>query len=208
MSGSPEEVIDEHVVVGYPNERGSEAPLELGEGARLRRGTILYAASRIGRRLTTGHNVVIREECTIGDDVSVWSNSVVDYGCELADGVKIHTNCYVAQFTRLGEGVFLAPGVSLANDLYPGRADSAEAMAGPTIEAGAQIGVNATVLPYVRIGEGALVGAGAVVTRDVEPHTVVVGSPAQPRGSTRELPRIDERVQTVEGRRALLGGRA
>lgn len=210
MSGSPTDVpgavIDDGVVVGYGNERGRQAPLQLGPGARLRRGTIIYAASTIGSGLNTGHNVIIREECSIGRDVSVWSNSVIDYGCEIEDEVKIHTNCYVAQFSRLGAGAFLAPGVSLANDLYPGREDSADAMAGPTIGAGAQLGVNATVLPFVRIGEGALVGAGAVVTRDVEPHTVVAGSPATPRGSTRDLPPIDDRLRVVEERRRLPGG--
>jgi UDP-3-O-[3-hydroxymyristoyl] glucosamine N-acyltransferase len=205
---TPDAGIDEGVVVGYPNERGPQVGLELGPGARLRRGTIIYAASRIGRGLATGHNVVIREECTIGDDVSVWSNSVIDYGCEVGDDVKIHANCYVAQFTWIGAGAFLAPGVTLANDLYPGRDDSAAAMAGPTIEAGAQLGVNVTVLPYVTIGAGALVGAGAVVTRDVEPGTVVIGSPATPRGSTRDLPGIDDRVRTVDGRHRLLGGTA
>ena len=56
----------------------------------------------------------------LGDDVSIWSNTVIDYGTVIGDGVKIHCNCYVAQYTEIGEGAFLAPGVSIANDLYPG----------------------------------------------------------------------------------------
>ena len=129
--------------------RGTGAgPLVLGAGARLRSGTVLYDGTTIGRRLQTGHGVVIREGCEIGDDVSVWSNSVIDYGCRIGDRVKIHCNCYVAQYTELEDDVFLAPGVTIANDLYPGDERSAQLMAGPRIGAGAQIGVNVTILPY------------------------------------------------------------
>ena len=73
----------------------------IGPARRLRSGTVLYAGSRIGERFQTGHHVVVREECEIGDDVSIWSNTVVDYGCRIGDRVKIHSNCYVAQFTEI-----------------------------------------------------------------------------------------------------------
>ena len=76
----------------------------------LRSGSVLYLGSRIGARFQAGHNVVIREECEIGDDVSVWSNSVIDYGCRIGDRVKIHSNCYVAQFSEIEDEAFLAPG--------------------------------------------------------------------------------------------------
>jgi acetyltransferase-like isoleucine patch superfamily enzyme len=123
--------------------------------------------------------VVIREQNEIGDRLSVWNNTVIDYGCRIGNGVKIHSNCYIAQFTEIQDGVFLAPGVTIANDPHPGCPQSAECMRGPIIEAGAQIGVNVTILPMVRIGARALVGSGAVVTRDVPPETVVYGNPAR-----------------------------
>lgn len=172
-------VADPDVTVGYPSDRPVDQPLRLGPGARLRSGTVLYGGSTVGARLSTGHNVVIREQSVLGDDVSVWSNSVVDYGCRIGNGVKIHSNCYVAQFSEIEDGAFLAPGVCFANDLYPGSEASADAMRGPHVGAGAQIGVNVTVLPYVRIGAGAIIGAGSVVVHDVEPGVVVVGSPAR-----------------------------
>jgi UDP-3-O-[3-hydroxymyristoyl] glucosamine N-acyltransferase len=136
---------DNGVLVGYPVSRASAEPLVLGAGARLRSGTVLYDGSTIGRGLQTGHGVVIREACEVGDDVSVWTNSVIDYGCRIGDRVKIHCNCYVAQFSELEDDVFLAPGVTIANDLYPGDQRSAQLMAGPRIGAGAQIGVNVTI---------------------------------------------------------------
>lgn len=185
---------DPDVIIGYPSGRPCAQELVLGAGARIRGGSVLYLGSRIGARLQTGHHVIVREECSIGDDVAIWSNSVMDYGCRVGDRVKIHTNCYIAQFTEIEDDAFLAPGVTIANDLYPGRADSAAAMSGPRIGAGAQIGVNATILPYVRIGAGCLVGAGAVVTRDLPPGSVAAGNPATVRRAVSELPPISERM--------------
>lgn len=164
----------------------------------LRCGTVVYSGCTIGERLETGHNVVIREDCVLGDDVSIWSNTVIDYGTVIGDRVKIHCNCYVAQYTEIGEGAFLAPGVSIANDLYPGQEDSREVMSGPWIGAGAQLGVNATVLPFVRIGEGAIVGAGSVVTRDLEPGSVAFGNPARVRGRVEDLMPVAERVEGAD----------
>lgn len=189
--------IDDGVTVGYPATRaggGDVAPLLLGAGARLRSGTTLYDGSVIGAGLQTGHGVVVREDCVLGDNVSVWSNTVIDYGCRIGNRVKIHCNCYVAQFSEIGDDAFLAPGVTIANDLYPGDARSAAMMGGPTIGAGAQIGVNVTILPYVRIGAGAIVGAGSVVTRDLPPGVVAFGNPAVVRRRVADLPPIEHRL--------------
>ena len=186
--------VDQGVLLAYPSDRAASIELELGRDARLRSGTVVYAGTRVGDRFSTGHHVVIREECEIGDDVSIWSNSVVDYGCRVGDGVKIHTGCYVAQFSQLEPGSFLAPGVSFANDLYPGDPASAEVMSGPVVGEGAQLGVNVTLLPFVRVGAGCLVGAGSVVTRDLPPGAVAYGNPAVVRGWVRELTDIEERV--------------
>jgi acetyltransferase-like isoleucine patch superfamily enzyme len=183
--------------IGYAAERTGAPALVLGPDARIRSGSVLYQGSRIGARLQTGHNVVIREGCEIGDDVSVWSNSVVDYACRIGSSVKIHSNCYVAQYTEIGDGAFLAPGVTVANDLYPGQAASAAVMSGPWIGPGAQIGVNATILPFVRIGPGCLIGAGAVVARDIPEGTVAFGNPARVHGMVRDLPAIETRVGPV-----------
>jgi acetyltransferase-like isoleucine patch superfamily enzyme len=192
---APAAAADLDVIIGYPVSRADAGPLVLGPGAALRSGTVLYDGTTIGRGLQTGHGVVVREGCLIGDDVSIWSNSVVDYGCRIGNRVKIHCNCYVAQFTELEDDVFLAPGVTIANDLYPGDERSAQLMAGPRIGAGAQIGVNVTILPFVRIGAGALIGAGSVVTRDIPAGVVAFGNPAVPHRQVAQLPVMDTRVE-------------
>lgn len=154
--------------------------LRLGPKAVVRAGTTIYVGSQIGAGLETGHGVVIREQNIIGDHFSVWNNTTIDYGSVIGNNVKIHANCYIAQFTTIEDDVFMAPGVTIANDPHPGCAFSKKCMRGPTIKRGAQIGVNVTILPMVTIGEGAVVGSGSVVSRDVPPHTVVYGNPARP----------------------------
>jgi acetyltransferase-like isoleucine patch superfamily enzyme len=186
--------LDPDVLVNYPPSRGVNAELHMGAGAVLRSGTVIYGGSTIGTRLLTGHHVVVREECEIGDDVSIWSNTVVDYGCRIGHRVKIHSNCYVAQYTEIGDDAFLAPGVTIANDLYPGNRKSADHMAGPSIGVGAQIGVNVTILPFVRIGQYSLIGAGSVVTRDVPAGSVAFGNPARVTGEVGALRDVASRV--------------
>lgn len=191
--------IDSSAIVGYPSSRNVSRGLVLGHDPHLRSGTVIYVGSHIGVRFETGHNVVVREDCRIGDDVSVWSNSVIDYGCLIGDRVKIHANCYIAQFTEIGDDAFLAPGVTIANDLYPGQTASAEVMCGPWIGPGAQIGVNVTILPFVRIGARCLIGAGSVVSRDIPDGCVAFGNPARVRGDVRQLPAIGTRIDSVTG---------
>ena len=188
---------DPSAIIGYPSARKEPSDLVVGPAARIRSGTVVYFGSHIGARFQTGHNVVVREDCRIGDDVSVWSNTVVDYGCRIGNHVKIHSNCYIAQFTEIEDGAFLAPGVTIANDLYPGQAVSAAMMSGPHIGAGAQVGVNVTILPFVRIGAGCLIGAGAVVARDIPDGCVAFGNPATVRGRVPDLQAIETRVHAV-----------
>jgi acetyltransferase-like isoleucine patch superfamily enzyme len=193
--------VDDGVLVGYPVSRRPGRPLLLGTGARLRSGTVLYDASRIGPDFETGHGVVVREDCEIGAHVSIWSNTVVDYGCRIGNRVKIHANCYIAQFTLLEDDAFLAPGVTIANDLYPGDERSARLMTGPHIGAGAQIGVNVTILPFVRIGAGAMIGSGSVVTRNIPAGMVAYGNPAVPHRRVADLPGIEDRIAAMTAAR-------
>jgi acetyltransferase-like isoleucine patch superfamily enzyme len=185
---------DDDVQVGYPSGRGTHEQPSIGANARLRSGTVIYDGVDIGDRFQTGHHVIVREECTIGNDVSIWSNSIVDYGCTIGDGVKIHCNCYIAQFSHIARDVFIAPGVTFANDLYPGFPESANNMLGPFIDEGAQIGVNATILPFVTIGKGTIIGAGSVVTSSIPAGKVAFGCPAVPVRNVAELHDIKQRV--------------
>ncbi len=171
---------DPNVLIGYRTGRKiADYALHLGTHAQLRSGTVIYGGSTIGDHFQSGHNVVIREQNTLGDFVQIWNNTTIDYGCTIGNHVKIHTNCYIAQYTTMEDDVFLAPGVTIANDIHPGCAYSAECMRGPTLKRGVQIGVNVTITPYVTIGEYSVIGSGAVVTKDVPPYSLVVGNPGR-----------------------------
>ena len=153
------------MLLGYPSGRpGVAGDTRIGAGARIRAGSIIYAAVEIGEDFETGHHAIVREENRIGSHCTIWNNSTIDYGCVIGDRVKIHCNVYIAQFTTIEDDVFLAPGVTIANDPHP---ICTKCMQGPTIRRGARIGVNVTLLPLITIGENALVGAGSVVTADV-----------------------------------------
>jgi len=172
--------IDEDALIGYlPSRKVETLRLSLGRNAVIRSGSVIYAGSSIGPGFETGHGVIVREQNRIGADVKVWNHTTIDYGCTLGDGVRLHVNCYLAQYTTLEDEVFFAPGVTVANDLHPGRDYSKRIMRGPTLRRGAQVGVNVTLLPYVTIGEGAMIGAGSVVTKDVPDGMLAYGNPAR-----------------------------
>jgi len=182
-------IVDDGVIFNAASGRQSASlqPLVLGHDARIRSGSVLYAGTRIGNYLETGHHVVIREENAIGHHVSIWNNTTIDYGCRIGNHVKIHCNGYIAQYSVLEDGVFLAPGVIFANDLFPGSKESGVVLQGPILEKGVQVGVNCTILPGVRIGAYSLIGAGSVVTRNIPPRSVVWGNPARLHKQTSDL---------------------
>lgn len=176
---------DPDVILGYlTGRRIDDLTLRIGPGARIRSGTVIYAGTTIGANLQTGHGVVIREQNTIGNNLNIWNNSTIDYGCTIGNNVKIHCNVYVAQYTILEDNVFLAPGVSIANDPHP---LCGLCMQGPTVKRGARIGVNVTLLSHITIGEGALIGAGSVVTQDIPPYSVAYGNPARVHKTVHDL---------------------
>jgi len=177
--------IDPGVILGYRTGRQiDDLTLTIGANARIRSGSVIYAGCTIGAGLQTGHHIVIREQNQIGDDFSLWNGSTIDYGCTIGSRVKIHCNVYVAQFTTIEDNVFLAPGVTIANDPHP---LCGLCMRGPTIKQGARIGVNVTLLSHITIGEGALIGAGSVVTKDIPAYTLAYGNPARPVKSVNDL---------------------
>jgi acetyltransferase-like isoleucine patch superfamily enzyme len=181
----PDSTIDPGVLLGYPPGRpGTYGDLRIGRKARIRAGSVIYAGVEIGDDFETGHHVVVREENRLGHGCSIWNSTTIDYGCVIGDRVRLHCNIYVAQFTTIEDDVFLAPGVTIANDPHP---MCTKCMQGPTIRRGARIGVNATLLPHVIIGENALVAAGSVVTADVPPGMLVMGVPARVAGSVDSL---------------------
>jgi len=196
----PHHHIEPTCIIGYRPQRAiADMTLRIGANCFLRTGTIIYCGTTIGDNFQTGHNVIIREENIIGDNVSIWSGSYIDYQCRIGNNVRIHCDCHVTQFTTIEDDVFIGPGLITSNDVYPLQEEAAPYREGPTIKRGARVGVNVTLLPRVVVGEGALVGAGAVVTKSVEPGVVVVGNPARVINRVENLRPIEQRIALEKG---------
>ena len=145
-------------------------PTEIGDGAVVSTGAIVFAGSRIGARVILGDQSCVRERVTIGDDVVLGRGSLVENDTTVGALTKIQAEAYITAYSTLEDNVFIAPCVVTTNDNFMGRTERRhELMSGPTIRRGAG----------VEIGEEAFVGAGAVVTKDVPPRVIVVGNPAR-----------------------------
>lgn len=175
--------IDDRVTIGYGTD--DAAPATIGDGAKIRDGTVIYGDVVVGDDFTTGHNVLVREETIIGDDVVLGTNVVVDGQTDVGSSVSAQTGVYVPAKTTIGDRVFLGPHAVLTNDPYPVRQDVD--LRGPTLADGVSIGAGATVLPGVTIGENAFVAGGAVVVDDVPAETLAVGVPAETKPLPAEL---------------------
>jgi acetyltransferase-like isoleucine patch superfamily enzyme len=155
-------------------------PAELGEGAVVSTGAIVFAGTRVGARVILGDQSCVRERVVIGDDVVVGRGCLIENDTTVGALTKIQAEAYITAYSTLEEQVFVAPCVVTTNDNFMGRTERRhELVKGPTVRRGARIGGGAILCPAVEIGEEAFVGAGAVVTRDVPPRAVVVGNPAR-----------------------------
>jgi acetyltransferase-like isoleucine patch superfamily enzyme len=155
-------------------------PAELGEGAVVSTGAIVFAGSKLGARVIVGDQACVRERVTVGDDVVIGRGALVENDTSIGSLSRIQADAYITAYSTLEDQVFIAPCVVTTNDNFMGRTERRlELMRGPTIRRGARVGGAATLCPGVEIGEEAFVGAGAVVTEDVPPRTVVVGNPAR-----------------------------
>jgi acetyltransferase-like isoleucine patch superfamily enzyme len=155
-------------------------PLELGPGAVVSTGAIVFAGTRIGARVIVGDQACVRERCELADDIVIGRGSLVENDTTIGARTKIQAMAYITAYATLEDDVFIAPCVQTSNDNFMGRTEQRhELRKGPTIRRGARVGVGAVLCPGVEIGEEAFVGAGAVVVDDVPAGMVVVGNPAR-----------------------------
>ncbi len=159
--------------------RDDVPPAEIGAGAIVSTGAVVFAGAQIGARVIVGDQACVRERVTLGDDVVVGRGSLIENDTTVGALTKIQAEAYITAYSTLEDNVFIAPCVVTTNDNFMGRTEARHALIkGPTIRRGARIGGGAILCPGVVIGEEAFVGAGAVVTENVPPRAVVVGNPA------------------------------
>jgi acetyltransferase-like isoleucine patch superfamily enzyme len=171
-------VVEPGAVVGFAYDGWSE-PAVLGDGCRVRTGTIIYADCVIGAGTETGVAALVREHTRLGERCLIGSHTILDGHVEVGDEVILQGGVYIPSHVSIGSRVFVGPNAVLTNDRYPLRQRADFEPLGPTIEDDVSIGGNATLLPGIRVGRGAMVAAGAVVTRDVPGWSLAIGVPAR-----------------------------
>jgi acetyltransferase-like isoleucine patch superfamily enzyme len=181
--------IGSHCTLGEPTAaihsqgRYVNPELHIGTKALIRSGSTLYAGSRLGEAFECGHKVTIREGAVIGRNVRIGTLSDIQGHCEIGDYVRFHSNVHVGHKSVVKDYVWIFPYVVLTNDPHP----PSETLVGVTVEEFAVIATMSVILPGVRIGRDALVGACSMVRKDVDAESVVVGNPAKPVASVREV---------------------
>jgi len=178
-----------HTIIGEsPKGRShGELPTRIGSRAVIRSHTVIYAGNQIGNDFQTGHHVMIREENTIGDYVSIGSGTNIEHHVVIENGVRIHSLAFVSEYCHLEEGCWLGPKVVLTNARYPNQADTKNNLKGVRVCRKAVVGANVTILPGSIIGPGAVIGAGSVVSCDVPSGAVAYGNPARIRGKSCDI---------------------
>jgi len=137
---------------------------QIGDGTRVWHLGYIRGSAKVGHSCNLGRNVYLDTEVTVGNLV------------------KIQNNVSVYQGVTLEDEVFVGPSAVFTNDLRP-RAQNPDWEVTPTlVRHGASIGANATIVCGVTVGAWAMIAAGSVVTKDVQPHQLVAGNPARPKG--------------------------
>ena len=157
--------------------------LFIGKNSIIRSGCILYSGSRIGDDFQAGHQVTIREQAEIGNNVSIGTLSDLQGHCKLGNYVRLHSNVHIGMLSQIDDCVWIFPYVVLTNDPTP----PSENEFGVHIHSFAVVATNAILLPGVEVHNDALIGAGAIVTKDVDKYEVAVGNPAKVKGDVRNI---------------------
>jgi sugar O-acyltransferase (sialic acid O-acetyltransferase NeuD family) len=130
----------------------------------------LLEQAGLAARTVVHPRAIVGPETTLGPGCLVLGGAHVSSSITIGAHSQVHYNATIGHDTVLGDRVTVYPGANVSGSVR--------------LQTGSTVGSGAVVLQGLTIGAGAFVGAGAVVTRDIEPHAVVVGSPArrlQPR---------------------------
>ena len=102
-------VIEDFCIIGVPPRGKKEGELRtiIGEKAQIRSHTVIYAGNQIGRGFEAGNKVNVREENTIGDNVSIGTLSVIEHHVEIGNNVRVHSQVFIPEYSVLEEGCWI-----------------------------------------------------------------------------------------------------
>jgi len=169
--------------LGLPTPLANQSQLAIGERSVIRSHSVIYAGSRIGAGLQTGHHVCIRENSDIAEGVQLGSRTDVQGDCSIGAYTKLHADVHVGKQSKIGSFVWLFPDVLLTNDPMP----PSETLIGSVIEDYCVVASKVLVFPGVTIGNNSVIGAGSVVKADIPEWKLATGNPAKPSCDVRIL---------------------
>jgi acetyltransferase-like isoleucine patch superfamily enzyme len=181
-------IIGSHCEIGISRPDNHEN-LVIGAESIIRSHSVLYAGSKFGNKLETGHHVSIREGTKAGDNLRVGSYSDIQGDLVIGNFVRLHSNVHLGKQTTIGNYVWIFPFVVTTNDPQP----PSELVLGCQIEDYVAIATGAILLPGVHVGHDSLVGANSTVNKNVEPFSLIVGSPGRKIKDVRDLKSADSR---------------
>ncbi len=138
--------------------------------------------AKLGEGTKVWNQAQVREYSTVGRDCVISKNAYIDIKVAIGDRVKVQNNVNIYHGVEVGDDVFLGPGMTFTNDLYPRAFQKDWKVTKTYVKKGASIGANATIVCGNTIGEYAMVGSGSVVVKDVPAYALVVGNPAKQVG--------------------------
>lgn len=180
--------ISSHCDIGIPSQLANSRNLIIGNNSIIRSHSVMYIGSNIGKFLTTGHHVTIRENSEIGSHVQIGTLSDLQGDCTIRNYSRIHSNVHICKMSEIGEFVWLFPYVLLTNDVNP----PSDIRVGVTVQDFAIVASKSTLLPGVVVGFGSLVGANSLVSKNIPPEMVAVGMPARIVKRTDEIININD----------------
>lgn len=167
-------VIQGYCEIGVHSFGENKKPLEIGDNSLVRSKSIFYTGSTFGPKLTTGHNVIVRENVIAGKNLQLGTLSDVQGDCEIGDYVRFHSNVHISKFTKIGNFVWIFPYVMFTNDPTP----PSSKLKGATVEDFVVVASMSLIFPGVILRKGTLVGAKSKVRDSTKANTLVSGNPA------------------------------
>ena len=158
--------------------------LKIGENAKIRAYTLIYANCEIGDKFETGSWIIIRQGCKIGNNNYVGNHSEFWGPLKMGDHNRFIACAHIGDTSVIGDYCWFFPYALTTTDLHP---PCGRCLEGPIIEDYAIIGSLSVVLPKLRVGKNAIVAACSLVTQDVPPETIVMGNPAKAVKNIRDV---------------------
>ncbi|RXP45410.1 N-acetyltransferase [Lutibacter sp. HS1-25] len=188
-------IIADNCVIGEPNNSYYRNQLEyinpktvIKSNSLIRSYTIIYAGSKFGENLNTGHHVTIRENTTAGKNCSFGSYNDIQGECEIGDYCRLQSYVNIGQRSKIGSFVFIYPYVVLTNDATP----PSNLLQGVVIDDYSQITAGCVLLPGTNIGKYCLTSANSTVGGVFEDDSFIAGTPAKKIGKLSKMPFFNE----------------